>query len=161
MPRIRVSVRQMPDRHFFVTLNAKVGIITQSLLRAGKGGRKAKVVAAYFGFDTQQQAVGFAHQVRSRFPKAMVQIRTAKRLGTAIEVKVCHSCVEDLAWQVLAQQSTTGDAIAQHIAAEKKRTERLSALPPVVSSLDRSTAPLQGRSRPKTATVGRHTVSIE
>jgi hypothetical protein len=160
MPRFRVSVRQMPDRHFFVTLNAKVEIITQSLLRAGKGGRKAKVIAAYFGFNSYDEANQFVHQTRSRFPAARIQVRQAKRLGTTWEVKLSHTCAEELAWQIATAQPTTGEAIAQHIAAEQARVQRLASLPSV-SYTDRSSAPLQGRSRPKTASVGRFTVSIE
>jgi hypothetical protein len=158
-PRVRVTARQLGDRHFFIALNAKVGIVTQSLLRAGKNGRKAKVKAGYFGFSTHSEAIVFANSVRSRFPKARLEVRQAKRLNTTFEVKVSHDCVEQLAWDFLWNHQTVSDAIAQQNAFYANRAAGIAHH--ASQFVDRSSTPLQGRSRPQLARCGDRMISIE
>ncbi|NJR61231.1 MAG: hypothetical protein HC769_21795 [Cyanobacteria bacterium CRU_2_1] len=160
-PRVRVTAKQLGDRHFQINLSSRIALITQTLLKPGKNRRMARVKAGYFGFATHNEAMQFANQVRSRFPKARMEVRPGSRLQTAFEVKVAHECVEELAWKILHQQPTTSEAIAQHIAAEQARVQRLASLPSVGQFVDRSTAPLQGRSRPQMARCGDRMVSIE
>jgi hypothetical protein len=115
MQRIRVRVQQLGERHFQVNLCSRVAIITQTLLRAGKGGRMARVKAGYFGFDDFDDAQAFADSVRRRYPKARIQVRASKRLATAFEVKVAHDAVEALAWEMAHRQPTTSQRIEQHV----------------------------------------------
>ncbi len=121
MQRIRVRVQQLGDRHFQVNLCSRVAIITQTLLRAGKGGRMARVKAGYFGFDGFDDAQAFAGSVRRRYPKARIQVRTGKRLATAFEVKVSHDAVESLAWEMAQRVPTTSARIEQHLRAVASR----------------------------------------
>jgi len=121
MQRVRVSVRQLGDRHFQVNLCNHVALITQSLLRAGKNGRMARVKAGYFGFDSFDEAQVFADSVRRRYPKARMQVRAGKRLAMAYEVKVSHDAVEAMAWELLHQLPTTGQRIERHLQAVASR----------------------------------------
>jgi hypothetical protein len=111
MERIRVSTQQLGDRHYLILIAPNVAILTQTLLRAGKGGRKARVKAAYFGFSSFSQAQQFAAQQRSKYPDARMQIRKAERLETAFEVKFSHASAEELAWQVSRQKT----AVSEHL----------------------------------------------
>ena len=115
MQRIRVRVKPLGDRHFQVNLCSRVALITQTLLRAGKGGRMARVKAGYFGFDGFDDAQQFAGSVRRRYPKARIQVRASKRLATAFEVKVSHDAVESLAWEMAQRTPTTSQRIESHL----------------------------------------------
>ena len=149
MARIRVTAKQLGDRHYQINLSDRIALITQSLLRPGKGGRMARVKAAYFGFASYDQAQQFANEIRGRFPAARIQVRQGQRLACVFEVKVSHACVEELAWSILRESVSVSDRIATHI---QQHTSK---------AVDRASAPMVGRIRPKTATVGRYTVSIE
>lgn len=115
MSRIRVIAKQLGDRHFQINLSNRIAIVTQSLLRAGKGGRMARVKAAYFGFSTHDEAMQFANQIRGRFPKVRLQVRKSERLTTAFEVKVSHENAERLAWEIVQRSETTGQRIERHL----------------------------------------------
>ena len=159
MARIRVRVQQLGDRHFQVNLCSRVAIITQSLLRAGKGGRMARVKAGYFGFDSFDEAQAFADSVRRRYPKARMQVRTGKRLAMAYEVKVSHDAVEALVWEMARRQPTTSQRVERHLQAVASRP----AVTPDAPS-DRWTAPVQSRSanrRMITSRDGRTCIGIE
>ncbi|MBD3884452.1 hypothetical protein IFO70_22170 [Phormidium tenue FACHB-886] len=140
-PRIRVTAKQLGDRHFQINLSDRICLVTQSLLRAGKGGRKAWVKCAYFGFPTQQQAIEFTSQIRSRFPKARLEVRQAKRLTTQWEVKIAHDCIEELAWQILFQGVSTGQRLSQHIINHQWRQQLQQDAPRKVQAI--ASAPLQ------------------
>lgn len=113
--RIRVSARQLGDRHFQICLSSRIAIITQSLLRPGKGGRMARVKAAYFGFASHDEAIRFANEIRGRFPKARLEVRQAQRLQAAFEVKVIGDFVEKLAWEIVQRSETTSQRIERHL----------------------------------------------
>lgn len=115
MNRIRVTAKQLGERHFQINLSNRIAIVTQSLLRAGKGGRMARVKAAYFGFGTHNEAMQFANQIRRRFPKVRLQVRKSERLTTAFEVKVSHENAERLAWEIVQRSETTGQRIERHL----------------------------------------------
>jgi hypothetical protein len=117
MARIRVKVRQLQERHNFIEFSGRIGMITQTLKRAGKNGRRARVVAGYFGFPDQDSAMVFVRNIQGRFPKARVQVRAAKRLATVVEVKVAGEFVEALVWELLGRTETTGQAISRHLKA--------------------------------------------
>ncbi|MBW4662189.1 MAG: hypothetical protein KME15_26350 [Drouetiella hepatica Uher 2000/2452] len=155
MPRFRVTAKQLGDRHFIIHLSGKIAIVTQTLLRPGKNGRLARVKAAYFGFNSYDEAQSFAADIRRRFPACRMQVRQSQRLTTVWEVKVSHSCVEELAWQLLQKSPTVNDRIERHIALYAPKTQ------PVPTVIDRSTASLQGRSRPQMARCGDRMVSID
>lgn len=127
MQRIRVKARQLGDRHFLISFSSRVGVITQSLLRAGKGGRMARVKAGYFGFDKFDDAQAFAGSVSRRYPKARLWVRTGKRLATAFEVKVSHDAVESLAWEMAKRTPTTSQRIEQHIQQHSRFIDRAEA----------------------------------
>lgn len=115
MNRIRVTAKQLGERHFQINLSNRIAVVTQSLLRAGKGGRMARVKAAYFGFGTHDEAMQFANQIRGRFPKVRLQVRKSERLTTAFEVKVSHENAERLAWEIVQRSETTGQRIERHL----------------------------------------------
>lgn len=115
MNRIRVQAKQLGDRHFQINLSDRVAVVTQSLLRAGKAGRMARVKAAYFGFPSHDEAMKFANEIRGRLPKVRLQVRKSERLGTAFEVKVSHENAEQLAWEIVQRAETTGQRIERHL----------------------------------------------
>lgn len=115
MNRIRVRAQQLGDRHFQINLSNRIAVVTQSLLRAGKGGRMARVKAAYFGFNSHDEAIKFANEIRGRFPKVRLQVRKSERLTTAFEVKVSHENAERLAWEIVQRSETTGQRIERHL----------------------------------------------
>jgi hypothetical protein len=115
MARIRVRARQLGDRHYFIHLSNRIAIITQTLLKPGKGGRKARVKAGYFGFPDRDSAMVFTNNIRGRFPKARIEVRSAQRLDSPIEVKVAGNFVEQLAWELVRQSPSTGQRIARHL----------------------------------------------
>lgn len=121
MMRIRVRAKQLGDRHYFIALSNRIAIITQSLLRPGKGGRKAKVIAGYFGFPDRDAAMAFTNNIRGRFPKARIEVRTAERLDSAIEVKISGDFVEQLAWELLKNSESTGQRIERHLQIVRNR----------------------------------------
>lgn len=156
MARIRVRVQQLGDRHFQVNLCARIAIIAQSLLRAGKGGRMARVKAGYFGFDSFDEAQVFADSVRRRYPKARMQVRTGKRLAMAYEVKVSHDAVESLAWELLKQLPTTSQRVERHLQAVSNRPAVNLDTPS-----DRwANAPMQNRSINRRTITGRAGVTV-
>ena len=155
MTRIRVTAKQLGDRHFQINLSSRIALITQSLLRPGKGGRMARVKAGYFGFNSYDEAQSFAADIRRRFPACRMQVRQSQRLTTVWEVKVSHRCVEELAWQLLYKTPTVSDAIAAHIAKYAQATAADPTVP---------VAPLPytvGRSRGQTVMCGSRRISIE
>lgn len=156
MQRIRVRVQQLGDRHFQVNLCSRVAIITQSLLRAGKGGRMARVKAGYFGFDSFDEAQAFADSVRRRYPKARIQVRAGKRLALAFEVKVSHDAVEALCWEMAHRQPTTSQRIERHLAAVSTRP----SVTPDSPSSRWANAPAQNRSANRRTITGRAGVTV-
>jgi hypothetical protein len=154
MARIRVTAKQLGDRHFQVNLSNRIALITQTLKRKGKNGRMARVKAGYFGFNSHAEAIAFANGVRGKFPKARLEVRSAKRLNTAIEVKVSHDCVEQLAWEILKKSPTTGDRINAHL------TKHRAQLECQWNDQAIANAPLKGREKPDLARCGDRLVSI-
>lgn len=125
MQRIRVRVQQLGDRHFLISFSSRVAIITQSLLKAGKGGRMARVKAGYFGFESFDDAQAFADSVRRRYSKARLQVRAGKRLAMAFEVKVSHSAIEQIVSEQLQQVELVSDRIDAHI----RQHQRFTSMP--------------------------------
>jgi hypothetical protein len=87
MTRKTYKVTALADRHAFIKLTGRIAIIIKALQRPGKNGRRARVVAAYFGFNSQDEAIAFITGLRKYFPKAYCQARPGQR-ATAIEVKI-------------------------------------------------------------------------
>jgi len=156
MQRVRVSVRQLGDRHFQVNLCNRVTLITQSLLRAGKGGRMARVKAGYFGFTSFDEAQAFADSVRRRYPKARMQVRAGNRLAMAYEVKVSHDAVESLAWELLKQLPTTSQRIERHLKAVSIRP----SVAPDSPSGRWANSPVQNRSVNRRTIIGRAGITV-
>ncbi|MBD2093527.1 hypothetical protein H6F67_27205 [Microcoleus sp. FACHB-1515] len=99
MHRYKVSL--LSDRHAFIKISDRVAVITKALKRPGKNARRARLVAAYVGFDTQQQAIAFVNGIKRYLSKAYCQIRRSERLATAWEVKIRYfneSALETLIW---------------------------------------------------------------
>jgi len=104
MQRQSFKVVSLGDRHALIKLSDRIALITKSLKRPGKGGRRAAVVSAYFGFATADEAQSFIRSLRGYFPKAFCQLRKAERLSTAFEVKVrSFPALERFAWTVATQ----------------------------------------------------------
>lgn len=154
MKRSTYKVICLGDRHTFIKLSARIAIITAALKRAGKGRRMAKVVSAYFGFQTQDQAQAFVTGLRRRFPRAMCQIRQSQRLTTPIEVKVrSFDGLESFAWTLLSQQETAAPEISPE--------EAKASIFPIPVEVDRFTAPSY-RSQPQKFGRGKYAaVSID
>ncbi|MBF2074552.1 MAG: hypothetical protein IGS50_12440 [Synechococcales cyanobacterium C42_A2020_086] len=115
MPRIRIRIHQLEDRHQIAHLSDRIAIITETLRRPGKGGRKARCKAAYFGFPTQADAIRFASTIRGRFPKVRLEVRTSERLSTPIEVKIAGDMGEQLAWELLKTSESTRERVERHL----------------------------------------------
>ena len=141
MARIRVTATALADRHYQIGFSPRLASIVELLQPKTKRGKKARTVALYVGFMFHDAAMTFAKRIKSRFPKAMVQVRPAKRLGTAFEVKIRCNAIEMLIPELLAETPTTGDRVHQHIEQHRQRLE---------SQFDRSTAPLQSRTSRRT-----------
>jgi len=140
MLRPTFKVISLGDRHAFIKLSARVAVITQSLKRAGKGGRRARLVSAYFGFNTQDEAVEFVARLRRYFPSAYCQVRKGQRLEAAFEVKVREfKGLEMFTWEV----ATPAAAVPEQAKAELPKVEV------AIASNVASNVVQFGRSRPK------------
>ena len=142
MPRIRVSAKQLSsDRHYQIGFSPRLASIVELLQPKTKRGKKARTVALYVGFMFQDAAVSFAKTIKARFPKAMLQVRASKRLGTPWEVKIRCNAIEMLIPELLAETPTMGDRVQRHIEQHRQRLEQ---------QFDRSTAPTQRRDTGRT-----------
>jgi len=104
MLRPTYTVVSLGDRHALVRINERIAVITQALKRPGKNGRRARLVGAYFGFATQDEAIAFVAGLRRQFPKAYCQVRFGQRLGAAVEVKVrAFEGLEMFTWKLAAR----------------------------------------------------------
>ncbi|MBD3886461.1 hypothetical protein IFO70_32795 [Phormidium tenue FACHB-886] len=144
MPRIRVRVQQLADRASLIFLSDRIALLVETLKRKGKNGRLARTKCAYFGFNSHSEAIDFTNQIRSRFPKARIEVRQAKRLNCQWEVKVAHDCIEELAWQILFQGVSTGQRVSQHVIDFQRRQQLQQAAARRAATI--ASAPLQGRS---------------
>jgi len=136
MERQTFKVIALGDRHSLVKLTDRIALITQALKRPGKAGRLARVVAGYFGFATEAEAIAFVDGLRRHFPKAFCQVRSSQRLASAFEVKVrAFDGLEKFAW-VLVEKA----AIVTEPATPRTN----------IVSFDRANAPVMIRSnRPR------------
>lgn len=98
----RFKVVSLSDRHAFIKLSDRVAIITQALKRPGKGGRRARLVAAYAGFNSQAAAIAFVAGLKRYFSKAYCEVRRATRLTACQwEVKIRYfneTALETFMW---------------------------------------------------------------
>jgi hypothetical protein len=164
MARQRFRVISLSDRHAQVNLSDRITVITQALTRKGKNRRMAKLVSAYFGFESQDEAQLFVKGLRRYFPKAFCQIRKGQRVDMPVEVKVRDfNGLERFIWALIEQPAIVSSTAAM-TAAEARDSifpSEPAATSNVISFVDRSTAPLASRSRGMTATVGNRVVNIE
>ena len=158
MQRIRVTAKQLGDRHYQINLSDRIALITQTLLRPGKNGRMARVKAGYFGFSSHDEAIAFANEIRRRFPACRMQVRQGNRLNSVWEVKVAHACVEELAWQILNQSIPTSKKIDRHVADCRRRQDLQQQAESKAQTI--ANAPLKGRGKPDLARCGDRWVSI-
>ncbi|HEY9692214.1 MAG TPA: hypothetical protein V6D15_08425 [Oculatellaceae cyanobacterium] len=86
--KTRVKVQLLDNRHALVNLTPTTAYITYCLKRPGKGGRLARVEAAYFGFSNYDEATAFCQQLQQQKIAKRVILRESQRLATAYEVKV-------------------------------------------------------------------------
>jgi hypothetical protein len=96
-------------------LSNRVALITQTLLRKGKGGRLSRVKASYLGFDDFETANLAAKQLKAQHPKVQIFLRPAQRLKTKFELKVRGNEAEQIAWDALKAMPTTSDRVARHL----------------------------------------------
>ncbi len=123
MQRFRFSVQQLEDRHSLTRFGARAGLVVKILKRAGKGGRMARPVAGYLGFNSAAEAMAYLHQLRRQYPGCYVEARPAVRLTDCThEVKMRHESVEQIVWGFAqSQQATTGQRVERHLAAVASR----------------------------------------
>jgi len=144
MLRKKYTVISLGDRHAFVKISSRVAVITQALKRAGKGGRRARLVSAYFGFNTEDEAIAFVTRLRRYFPNAYCQVRKGQRLEAAFEVKVREfKGLEMFTWEV----ATPAAAVPEQAKAELPKVE--VAIASNVVQFERPKAALANRDRPK------------
>ena len=147
MLRKKYKVVSLGDRHALIHLSDRVALITKALKRPGKDGRRARVVSAYFGFDTQDEAISFVARLRRQFPASYCKVRAGQRLGTAAEVKVREFAgLERFTWEVAATP-----VIVAPVTAARARADLFGddlAIASNVVSFGRNEAPLANRTRP-------------
>jgi hypothetical protein len=124
-----------------VTICARVGYITKTLARKGKGGRLAKVVAGYFGFNSASEAMAAAADIRRQFPKARIEVRPSQRLETTHEVKVSHEAIEAIIQNFVKLLETTTAKVTRHLQVVRNRP----SLQPDQPSRRYSNAPVTSR----------------
>lgn len=100
-PKPRIRVKLLGDGFAFVQLSKRVATITQILKRPGRDGRRARTVAAYFGFDSEAAAKQFLAQSRRSSPQIYGLVRFSQRLETPWEVKIFGDSGERMAWYLL------------------------------------------------------------
>ena len=156
MKRSTYKVTTLSDRHALIRLSDHVAVITQSLKRPGRGGRKARLTAGYIGFDSYTAAANFVKGLKQYFPKCFCEIRTAQRLTTAIEVKIRYSFegLESFLWSYAENPAIVTTATDPLDASDAR--DLIFPMPstpiasPAAGFVDRSTAPLLiGRSKPQ------------
>jgi hypothetical protein len=161
--RQKFRVVSLSDRHCQVSLSDRICIITQSLTRKGKNGRKARLVSAYFGFDSFNDCQIFIAGLKRYFPKFFSEIRKGQRLSTAFEVKLRDfNGLERFVKALIEQPAIVSTTPV--ITPEQAKADIFPSEPAATSNvvfIDRSNAPLASRSRGQTATVGNRVVSIE
>ena len=155
MKRQSYKVTSLSDRHALIRLSDRVALITQSLKRPGRGGRKARLTAGYVGFDCYE-AAAFVKGLKRYFPKCFCEIRTAQRLTTAIEVKIRYSFegLESFLWSYAENPAIVTTAAVPLDASAARDSIFPMPSTPIASPagfVDRFTAPvLIGHSKPKT-----------
>jgi hypothetical protein len=163
MTRPTYRVTALADRHAFVKLTDRIALITRTFKRAGKGGRMAKVVAAYLGFDSAIEAHNFVAGLKKYFPRCFVQVRKAERLTAAFEVKIRgFEGLERFIWSFATNAAII--AVAQPISPAEAKDSIFPSYPApsnVIPFVDRNNAPLISRSAPQTVRVGNRYLSIE
>jgi hypothetical protein len=90
MKRQSYKVTSLSDRHALIRLSDRVALITQSLKRPGRGGRKARLTAGYVGFDCYE-AAALCERTEAILSQMLLRNPHAQRLTTAIEVKIRYS----------------------------------------------------------------------
>jgi hypothetical protein len=161
MPRSIYKVIALSDRHAFIKLSDRIAFITKSLTRAGKNGRRARIVSAYFGFNSQYEAIAFITELRKYFPRCYCQARSGQRLGTAIEVKVrAFEGLEQFIWELAAKPAI----VAPDITPEQAKADIFPAEGAIGSNVvafpSRADASLANRDRPKQVAAGGLMLSI-
>ncbi|MBD2089245.1 hypothetical protein H6F67_05195 [Microcoleus sp. FACHB-1515] len=155
MKRARYKVTSLSDRYAFIQLSDRIGLVTQALKRSGKGGRRARVISAYFGFATEAEATDFIAGFRRYFPKAFCQVRQSQRLATAFEVKVRDfPALEKFVWTLAAKPEIV---TPQQAKADISPVEPAAPATNVIQ-FDRSNAPVMHRS---TRPLAVHGLAIE
>lgn len=88
MPKPRIRVEAIAERMNLIHLSNAIAYVVKLLKRPGKGGRRARVLNAYLGFNSEAAALCLAEELREEFGAYCV-VRTSKRLiGWTWEVKV-------------------------------------------------------------------------
>ena len=147
MLRKKYKVVSLGDRHSLIHLSDRVALITKALKRPGKDGRRARVVSAYFGFDTQDEAISFVARLRRQFPASYCKVRAGQRLGTAAEVKVREFAgLERFTWEVAATPVIVAPVVVARARADLFGDDL--AIASNVVSFGRTEAPLANRVRP-------------
>jgi hypothetical protein len=147
-----------------VTICSRVGYITKTLARKGKNGRLAKIVAAYFGFNSASEAMAAAADIRRQFPKARIEVRPSQRLETTHEIKVAHEAIEAIIQNFVKLLETTTARVTRHLELVHSRPALQPDQPSRRSRHLASTAPVQNRSAGRTTITSRDgltTVSID
>lgn len=128
----RFTVSLLDDRHALVHISDRVAVITRTLKRPGKGGRLARLVSAYAGFNSQSAAIAFVSGIKRYLSKAFCQVRRSERLATAWEVKIRYfneSALETFMWSYAENPAIV--STADVTAAEAKRSIFPTPIEPV------------------------------
>ncbi|NEQ64462.1 MAG: hypothetical protein F6K21_02970 [Symploca sp. SIO2D2] len=80
---------ELGDHHQLTYLVGRAAYITQQLKKPGKGGRTSKIKSVYYAFDSTNKARRFFLNMRKKYGKFRVEMRSARRvLDWTWEVKI-------------------------------------------------------------------------
>jgi hypothetical protein len=76
------------DGYSLLSISPRLALMYRVLKRPGKGGRRDRIQCAYFGFDTEEQAIKFAGYVQRNFKTRVIPRESERLTECAYEVKV-------------------------------------------------------------------------
>lgn len=82
------KIVRLKDRFSLLKINDRLALCYRALKRPGKGGRVDRIQCAYFGFNSEEEAVNFASYLREKFQVRAIHRESDRLPESAFEVKV-------------------------------------------------------------------------
>lgn len=114
--RVRVTSRQLDEKHFLINLSNRVALVTQALAQPSEDGHLSEVVAVYLGFEDSRIAKQEMKRLKAQHPKTQIDLKRSKWLKTEFELEVRGNEAEQIAWDTLRGTPTTSQRIEAHLA---------------------------------------------